>query len=238
MIFTIFAAITKICKQEKTQKRKNMKRISFVILMAGAMIVSGCGTTGMGTGTGNGQNGNVLGEIFGAVTNGTAIGNVITSVIGLDKVTQKQLIGTWRYKGPGCAFSSEQALAKAGGEIAAVQVEEKLKPYYDNLKISADNTSFTFKEDNTFSGQFAGKSINGTYTIDEKDGKLTLKTLLFSLNGYAKREVGGISILFESKKLLTLLQAVAAMSGNQTMEGIGEISKNYDGVRLGFDMKR
>lgn len=31
---------------------------------------------------------------------------------------------------------------------------------------------------------------------------------------------------------------VAAMSGNQTLEGIGEISKNYDGVRLGFDLKR
>lgn len=204
--------------------------------MAAAMMVSGCGTTGLNQS--NRQNSKVLGDIFGAVTNGTAIGNVITSVIGLDKVTQQQIQGTWKYKGPGCAFSSEQALAKAGGEIAAVQVEEKLKPYYDNLKITAGNTWFTFNEDQSFKAQVAGKSISGTYTLNEKDGQMTLKTLLFSINGYAKREVGGISILFESKKLLTIFQAIAAISGNQALEGIGEISKNYDGVRIGFDLKR
>ncbi len=213
-----------------------MKRISFVLLMAAAMMVSGCGTTGLNQS--NRQNSKVLGDIFGAVTNGTAIGNVITSVIGLDKVTQQQIQGTWKYKGPGCAFSSEQALAKAGGEIAAVQVEEKLKPYYDNLKITAGNTWFTFNEDQSFKAQVAGKSISGTYTLNEKDGQMTLKTLLFSINGYAKREVGGISILFESKKLLTIFQAIAAISGNQALEGIGEISKNYDGVRIGFDLER
>lgn len=116
--------------------------------MAAAMMVSGCGTTGLNQS--NGQNSKVLGDIFGAVTNGTAIGNVITSVIGLDKVTEKQLYGTWKYKGPGCAFNSEKALAKAGGEVAAVQVEEKLQPYYDNLKISETNTWFTFNEDKSF----------------------------------------------------------------------------------------
>ena len=204
--------------------------------MAAAMMVSGCGTTGLNQS--NRQNSKVLGDIFGAVTNGTAIGNVITSVIGLDKVTQQQIQGTWKYKGPGCAFSSEQALAKAGGEIAAIQVEEKLKPYYDDLKITAGNTWFTFNEDQSFKAQVAGKSISGTYTLNEKDGQMTLKALLFSINGYAKREVGGISILFESKKLLTIFQAIAAISGNQALEGIGEISKNYDGVRIGFDLKR
>lgn len=89
-----------------------------------------------------------------------------------------------------------------------------------------------------FSGQIAGKSISGSYTLNEKDGQITLKTFLFSINGYTKREISGISLLFESKKLLTIFQTLAALSGNQTMEGIGEISKNYDGVRLGFDLKR
>ncbi len=213
-----------------------MKKTNITGIALAALTLASCGTTGMGTG--NGQGAGMLGDIIGAVTNGTAIGNVITSVIGLDKVIQQQIQGTWKYKGPGCAFSSEQTLAKAGGEIAAVQVEEKLKPYYDNLKIMADNTWFTFNEDKSFKAQVAGKSVSGTYTLNEKDGQITLKTLLFSINGYAKREVGGISILFESKKLLTIFQAIAAISGNQALEGIGEISKNYDGVRIGFDLKR
>ena len=58
------------------------------------------------------------------------------------------------------------------------------------------------------------------------------------MNCYTKREMNGISILFEGKKLLSLLQTLAAFSGNQNLETVSEISKNYDGVRVGFDMNR
>ena len=62
--------------------------------------------------------------------------------------------------------------------------------------------------------------------------------MILNINCYAKRELNGISILFESKKLLTLIQTMSALSGNANLQTIGELSKNYDGVRLGFDMKR
>jgi hypothetical protein len=58
------------------------------------------------------------------------------------------------------------------------------------------------------------------------------------VNCYTKLELSGISILFEGKKLLTLLQTLAALSGNQNLETVSEISKQYDGVRVGFDMNR
>ena len=68
---------------------------------------------------------------------------------------------------------------------------------------------------------------------------LKLKTLLLTLNGYVKRSgLNGISIVFESKKLLSVLQTLAAMSGNSSIEAIGTISKNYDGIRVGFNMGR
>ena len=50
--------------------------------------------------------------------------------------------------------------------------------------------------------------------------------------------MSGIGLLFESKKMLTLLQTVAAMSGNSGVQTIGDLSKNYDGVRVGFDMTK
>ena len=40
------------------------------------------------------------------------------------------------------------------------------------------------------------------------------------------------------KKLLTILQTVAALSGNSSLATISDISKNYDGVRMGFEMSR
>ena len=179
-----------------------------------------------------------MGQVLGAMTNGTGVVNAITSVIGLDKVKAQNLIATWNYAGPGCAFTSENLLAKAGGEVAAVQIEEKVQPYYQQVGITASNTYITFKEDGTFSSKIAGTPFSGKYTFDEATQKITLKGLLLSMNCYTKREANGISILFEAKKLLTVLQTMSAMSGNKDLQTIGDLSKKYDGVRIGFDMKR
>lgn len=179
-----------------------------------------------------------MSQVLGAMTNGTGVVNAISSVIGLDKVKAQNLIATWKHSGPGCAFTSENLLAKAGGEVAAVQIEQKLLPYYQQVKISESNTYITFKEDGTFSSKIAGTPFSGNYTFDEASQKITLKGLLFSVNCYAKKEANGISILFEAKKLLTVLQTMSAMSGNKDLQTIGDLSKNYDGVRVGFDMKQ
>ena len=179
-----------------------------------------------------------MGQVLSAMTNGTGVVNAIKSVIGLDKVTAQGLIGSWQYKNPGCAFTSENLLYKAGGEVAAVQIEEKLLPYYQQVGISANNTMITFNQDGTFSSKICGTPFSGKYTFDEATQKITLKGLLLSINCYAKKELNGISILFEAKKLLTVLQTMSAMSGNKDLQTIGDLSKNYDGVRVGFDMKR
>ncbi len=179
-----------------------------------------------------------MGQVLSAMTNGTGVVNAISSVIGLDKVKAQNLIATWSYSGPGCAFTSENLLAKAGGEVAAVQIEEKLLPYYKQVGISSSNTFITFNEDGTFTSKIAGTPFSGKYTFDEATQKITLKGLLLSVNCYAKKEINGISILFEAKKLLTVLQTMSAMSGNKDLQTIGDLSKNYDGVRVGFDMKR
>ena len=179
-----------------------------------------------------------MNQVLSAMTNGTGVVNAISSVIGLDKVKAQNLIGSWKYSAPGCAFTSENLLAKAGGEVAAVQIEEKLQPYYQQVGLSANNTFITFNEDGTFSSKIAGTPFSGNYTFDEATQKITLKGLLLSVNCYAKKEVNGISILFEAKKLLTVLQTMSAMSGNKDLQTIGDLSKNYEGVRVGFDMKR
>ncbi len=179
-----------------------------------------------------------MNQVLSAMTNGRGLSNAITSVIGLDKVTAQGLIGAWKYRSPGCAFTSENLLAKAGGEVAAVQIEEKLLPYYQQVGLSASNTYITFSQDGTFSAKIAGTPFSGNYIFDEATQKITLKGLLLSVNCYAKRELSGISILFEAKKLLSLLQTMAALSGNQNLETVSEISKKYDGVRVGFDLNK
>ena len=200
-----------------------MKKVILGIAAFACLAMAGCGN---------------MNQVLSAMTNGTGVVNAISSVIGLDKVKTQNLIGTWQYSKPGCAFTSENLLAKAGGEVVAVQIEEKLLPYYQQVGLSASNTFITFNEDGTFSSKIAGTPFSGKYTFDEQTQKISLKGLLLSINCYAKKEVNGISILFEAKKLLTVLQTMSAMSGSKDLQTIGDLSKKYDGVRIGFDMKR
>lgn len=178
------------------------------------------------------------GSLLQTIGSGGTLANAFTSVIGLDKVTKQGLVGTWKYDGPGCAFTSKNFLAKAGGEVAATKIEQELAPYLQKTGLSAQNTFVSFNEDGTFKAAIAGKNISGTWTLDEETAKVSMKTLLLTINCYAKREYGGIALLFESKKLLNMLQILATMSGNDTVKKVGELSKNYDGIRLGFDMKK
>nr|WP_295396752.1 DUF4923 family protein [uncultured Prevotella sp.] len=171
---------------------------------------------------------------------GSIVGSILDNVIGSTTFKKADLCAhTWKYKSPGCAFTSENLLAKAGGEIAAKKVEEKLSTYYQKAGFSSSNTYFKFNEDGTFNAKIDGKSWSGTYTFDEKTHAIDLKgRLLLSLNGFATKNTSGISILFESKKLLTIIQTLTALSGNTTLGTIGEISKNYDGIRVGFDLSK
>ena len=206
---------------------------TFIMVAACSLLLSACGgISGMA-----GTDANTSATTSSSTSTGNVLGNIFSSVIGLDKLTQKSIIKTWKYNGPGVAFTSENLLAKAGGEIAASKIEESLSEHYNKLGMSASNTYIEFKEDGTFAAKIKGKSWNGTYTFSESDGQLQLHGLLINLNGYLKKETNGISLLFESKKLLTLIQTMSAFSGSQQASAIGEIAKNYDGVRLGFDLK-
>ncbi len=177
-------------------------------------------------------------QTLATIFSGGTIANVFTSVIGLDKITAQGLVGTWAYNGPGIAFTSEDLLAKAGGEVAATKIEGDIKPYYDKIGLTSTNTYIVFDENNNYAVCLGGKKFTGKYTFDEANAKITLKSLLFDVNCYVKREYGGISILFESKKLLTVLQLLSTFSSDEATRKFGELSKNYDGIRIGFDMKR
>lgn len=231
-----------------------MKKITFLLSGISMLILSGCGTSALGTAadvfsavnstTNNGAantvntGANVLGGILSTATSGNNLANIFTSVIGMDKVTSTELIGKWNYKEPGCAFISQSTLASAGGEVIAATVKQKLASTYNKIGVSSNNTSFVFNTDGTFIATILGKNWTGTYTFDEKTQAIKMNGLLLSLSGYTKRNAEGIALLFESKKVLTLIQTLSALSGNSTLNTIGDVSSSYDGVRIGFDLKR
>ncbi len=174
-------------------------------------------------------------------TGSSIISGILNNVIGSATFSQADLCAhTWKYSKPGCAFTSENLLAKAGGEIAASKIEEDLSKYYSKFGFSKSNTYFTFNTNGTFTAKIDGKSWSGTYTFDEKTHAIHLKGLLLSALGFATRTTNGISLLFEQKKLLTLIKTLSKLNltGSTTMSAVSSIVDNYDGVRMGFEMTK
>lgn len=226
-----------------------MKKIFLFAAAAALMMMTGCGTNSSLNQVGTAVLSDVLtGGQTGATTTttttntGNAVNTVLQSVLGITgtKVSKQNLIGTWKYSQPGCAFTSEKLLAQAGGEIVASNVKTKLQPTFQKVGINASNTQVTFNQDGTFSAKVAGKAWSGNYTYDEKTCKITMSGLLLNINCYAKLNVKGIGLLFEGKKLLTMMQTMSALAGGQngTLNTIGDIASSYDGLRVGFDMTK
>lgn len=187
----------------------------------------------------------ILGAVLGGNSNSSSsagssiINGILNNVIGSGTFSKQDLCAhTWKYSKPGCAFTSENLLAKAGGEIAANKVEEKLGEYYSKFGFSGSNTYFSFKTDGTFAAKIDGKSWQGNYTFDEKTHAIQMKGLLLSMSGYATKTTNGISLLFDQTKLLNLIKTMGALKGSSALSAIGTIANNYDGMRVGFEMTK
>ena len=247
----------KTTKKSSSKKTTSKKTTAKKSTTAAASTASAATTTAATTTTANNTSATAnsaatVAGVLGAILGGSNAGNgsnssrnagsiingILNNVIGSGTFKKEDLCYTWKYSKPGCAFTSENLLAKAGGEIAANKVEEKLEDYYKKFGFSSSNTYFTFNTDGTFSAKIDGKAWNGNYTFDEKTHAIQMKGLLLSASGYATKTTNGISLLFDQKKLLNLIKALSAFKSSSTLSAVGNIANNYDGMRIGFEMTK
>ena len=240
----------KTSKKTTTKKTSTKKTTSAASNTTAATTTAATTTSNAAASTSATSNaGSAVAGILGAVLGGNSnngssagssiINGILNNVIGSGTFSKQDLCAhTWKYSKPGCAFTSENLLAKAGGEIAANKVEEKLGEYYSKFGFSGSNTYFTFKTDGTFAAKIDGKSWQGNYTFDEKTHAIQMKGLLLSMSGYATKTTNGISLLFDQTKLLNLIKTMSALKGSSTLSAIGTIANNYDGMRVGFEMTK
>lgn len=240
----------KTSKKTTTKKTSTKKTTSAASNTTAATTTTTATTSNAATSTSATSNaGSAVAGILGAVLGGNSnssssagssiINGILNNVIGSGIFSKQDLCAhTWKYSKPGCAFTSENLLTKAGGEIAANKVEEKLGEYYSKFGFSGSNTYFTFKTDGTFAAKIDGKSWQGNYTFDEKTHAIQMKGLLLSMSGYATKTTNGISLLFDQTKLLNLIKTMGALKGSSTLSAIGTIANNYDGMRVGFEMTK
>ena len=211
-----------------------MKKIVYTVIAAVSLVLTSCfstgyGNTGYGT-TGTSSTGNVLGSVLGSV-----LGNILLGGMSLD---QSSLLGNWTYAAPNASFTTEQAFVNAGGATAINQIASSLASSYNAMGINSKNTSFAFKQGNQFAATVHGIPFNGTYTYNQQNGEITLKSAEQTLKGNVTPTERGIALMFDAKQMATMLQKVGKVSDTAAVNAVSQLAKSKDGARVGFELTK
>ena len=207
-----------------------MKKVSLTLLAALALMMSSCMTTGLGTTPNTSSNGNVWGNVIGAV-----LGQVLMGGMTFD---QSGLLGNWSYYAPNVAFTTQQALASAGGTATINNMSSSLANDYNNIGISRDNTSFSFLAGNKFSAKVNGIPFSGTYAYNPQNGEITLKTATETIKGNVTKTEKGMGLMFDAKQMTNLLQKEGKVSNATAVQAVSTLAKSADGARVGFELRK
>ena len=195
-----------------------MKRIKF-FLVAAMLLISASGVQAQS-----------IGDLL------TGLGKTL---VGDKATTAASLKGTWTYTGPACEFESDNLLSKAGGSAVSTKIENKITPVLK--KYGVQGIVYTFDGNGNYTTKIKKRTIKGTYTFDSKEKTITFKP------HYGKEYTANVSLLrnqmtlvFNADKLMHVLQTISntAAKQNSTAATINTLMKNYNGMRLGFRLKK
>ncbi len=200
--------------------------------------------SGLQTVTGNNSDA-TTGASTGSSSSTGSTGNLLSGLLssllgGGSQLSTNSLAGTWNYTGTACVFESENLLLKAGGAVAANKITEQLDEALEKIGFQSGKTSFTFNTDGTYSAQLGGHAINGQYTLDADAQTIQLTYLagLGKLTPHITLSGNNLKLLFESDKLLQLLQGVSALSGSTAGNTLSTLISSYDGLYIGLELQK
>lgn len=171
----------------------------------------------------------------------SAVKDAVTSLTGGKELTAANLSGTWEYVSPAVMLEGDNALKNVAGNVAASEVEKKLQSYCDKIGLKAGTFSYTFNDDNTFTCIFKEKALKGTYTLQESDKTIQLKYGNLKIANISAQVVlthDELALLFNAEKLLDFLGTLSSLSGSTTLQAINKLTDQYEGFKVGFQLKK
>ncbi len=170
-----------------------------------------------------------------------AIGGVVGNVLANDRFSVDDLVGTWNYTSPAVSFKSDNALKNIGGAGAAAAVESKLEPYYKKLGFT--KTTLTVAEDHSFTMKLGALSLSGTIEKDDS-GNLTFnfsafkKVSLGKVAAHATKAGNTLNLTFDATRMIELLTKVSSVLNVSSLNAVTSLLSSYDGIYMGFKLKR
>ena len=174
------------------------------------------------------------------ILNSAAVKDAVTAVTGGKKLTA----GTWTYVDPAIQLEGDNALKNVAASVASSEMEKKLKDYCAKIGIIEGAFNYTFNTDSTFTSVLKSCTLKGTYSFNADDKTMELhygkigKSKLTTMTAHVVVTNDQLSLLFNADKLLDFLTKLSAVSKNTTLQALNKLASQYDGLMMGFELKK
>lgn len=163
----------------------------------------------------------------------------IEGMIAKSDLTAADLVGNYKYSAPAVTLQSDNALQKLGGSAATGVIVDKLAPYYQ--KAGLTGLTATFREDGTCEFKVKKATVTGTYERNDAGDftfnfKAVKKIPLGKMNAHVEKVGSKLTVTFDASKLIKLVNAVASVSGQSSLQAAAKMLNSYDGLYAGFEL--
>lgn len=187
---------------------------------------------------------NMYGQSLKDILKSGTVKEAVTSVTGGKKLTLQTIQGTWTYVNPTLQLKGDNALKNIAGSVASSEIEKKMKEYCAKVGIVEGMFNYVFNGDSTFSNALKNKQLKGTYVLNADEGTITLnynlggKLKITTLTAHVVLSDDQLTLLFNADKLLGFLSKISSVSNNSTLQTLNKLAEQYDGMMLGFELKK
>lgn len=174
----------------------------------------------------------------------SAVKDAVTAVTGGKTLSIENLAGTWTYTSPAVQLEGDNALKNVTGSVATAELEKKMKEQCAKVGIVEGTFKYTFNTDNTFTCVLKGRTLSGTYTLDTSAKTVTMnfgktsKLQLAKMTASVTLADDQLSLLYDADKLLNFLTKLSSLTSNSTVQTLSSLANQYDGMKLGFELKK
>ena len=163
----------------------------------------------------------------------------VEGMIAKSDLTAADLVGDYKYSATAVSLQSDNALQKLGGSAATGVIVDKLAPYYQ--KAGLTSMTATFREDGTCEFKVKKATVTGTYERNESGDftfnfKAVKKIPLGKMNAHVEKIGKKLTLTFDASKLIKLVNAVASVSGQSSLQAAAKMLNSYDGLYAGFEL--
>lgn len=176
-----------------------------------------------------------------STSGGSTTGGLIqslTSIFSSNKqANENNIVGTWVYSEPAIVLSSDNFLTNTAYKVAANKVESKLQSYLTQYGIAPGTFSMTFNADGTCTETLKGKTMKGTWKIEDQKLLLTIgqvKTVKITTQ-ISGREM---MLVTDATKLLTMFKSFGANSNNSNIKTVASLLKGAKEMQAGITLKK